>query len=255
MSTSPPIPVPIAVTPVAVPTVAIPVAVLVAILFAVPVLSAIERQEQCERIGQTSLLEKRLIIIQQLIVINKGRLCSFDKSAVWVDATGMHRHRTAECMASLMEAKFLCYLGRPPSVPSNEKSGGIHLDNPHFTTWLHLSMLIDIQMPLINWDCKPRGAIYGEIIDINSLPICHPHECDLQAVCAALERKLLPPEHLANNESAYNLKLKKLYYKSIGGIAEGSATLFTMHNSARKLIVNHIAFLNAEVHFITSQIA
>jgi hypothetical protein len=82
MSTSPPIPVPIAVTPVAVPTVAIPVAVLVAILFAVPVLSAIERQEQCERIGQTSLLEKRLIIIQQLIVINKGRLCSFDKSAV-----------------------------------------------------------------------------------------------------------------------------------------------------------------------------
>ncbi len=116
-------------------------------------------------------------------------------------------------------------------------------------------MLIDIQMPLINWDPKPRGAIYGEIIDINSLPICRPLECDLQAVCVALERKLLPPEHLANNESAYNLKLKKLYYKSIGGITEGSATLFTMHNSARKLIGNHIAFWNAEVHCITSQIA
>jgi hypothetical protein len=28
-----------------------------------------------------------------------------------------------------------------------------------------------------------------------------------------------------------------------------------MHNSARKMIVNHIAFLNAEVHYITSQIA
>jgi hypothetical protein len=179
MSTSPPVPVPVAVTPIAVPTIAIPVAVLVAIPFAVPVLSAIERQEQCERIGQTSLLEKRLIIIQQLIVINKGQLCSFDKSAVQVDATGMHRHCTAECMASLMEAKFLCYLGRPPSVPSNEKSRGIHLNNSHFTTWLHLSMLIDIQMPLINQDHKPRGAIYGEIIDINSLPICCPHECDL----------------------------------------------------------------------------
>ncbi len=74
-------------------------------------------------------------------------------------------------------------------------------------------------------------------------------------VCAALERKLLPPEHLVNNELAYNLKLKKLYYKSIGEITEGSATLFTMHNSARKLIGNHIAFLNAEVHCITSQIA
>ncbi len=126
-------------------------------------------------------------------------------------------------MASLTEAKFLCYLGRSPSIPGNEKSGGIHLDNPHFTMWLHLSMLIDIQMPLINQDRKPRGAIYGEIIDINSLPICPPLECDLQAVCAALERKLLPPEHPANNELAYNLKLKKLYYKSIGGITEGSA--------------------------------
>ncbi len=158
-------------------------------------------------------------------------------------------------MASLMEATFLCYLGRPPSIPVDEKSRGIHLDNPHFTTWLHLSILIDIQTPLINQDHKPCGAIYGEIIDINSLPIHHPLECDLQAVCAALERKLLPPEHPANNESAYNLKLKKLYYRSIGGITEGSATLFTMHNSARKLIGNHIAFLNAEVHCITSQIA
>jgi hypothetical protein len=148
MSMSPPVPIPIAATPVAIPAIAIPVAVPVAILFAVPVLSAIERQEQCECIGQTSLLEKRVIIIQQLIVINEGRLRSFDKAAVQVDATGMHCHHTAECMASLMEAKFLCYLGRPPSVPSNEKSGGIHLDTPHFTMWLHLSMLIDIQRHL-----------------------------------------------------------------------------------------------------------
>ncbi len=72
MSISPPVPVPVVITPIAIPTVAIPVAVPIAILFAVPVLSAIERQEQRERIGQTSLLEKWLIIIQQLIVINKG---------------------------------------------------------------------------------------------------------------------------------------------------------------------------------------
>ncbi len=82
-------------------------------------------------------------------------------------------------MASLTKRKFLCYLGRLPCIPGNEKSGGIHLDNPHFTLWLHLAMLIDIQMPLINQGCKPRGAIYGEIIDINSLPIRHPLECDL----------------------------------------------------------------------------
>jgi hypothetical protein len=171
-----------------------------------------------------------------------------------VDAAGVRGHRMAECMASLTEAKFLCYLGRPPNIPGNEKSGGIPLDNPHFTTWLHLSMLIDFETPLVNPARKPRGAIYGEIIDINSLPICHPLECDLQAVCATLERKLLPPDHPANNESAYNLKLKKLYYKSIGGITEGSATLFTTHNSALKLIGDHIALLNAEVHCITSKI-
>ncbi len=82
MSMSPPVPVPIAVTPTAIPAVAIPVAIPIAIPFAVPFLSAIERQEQHERIGQTSLLEKWLIIIQQLIVINKGQLCSFDKAAV-----------------------------------------------------------------------------------------------------------------------------------------------------------------------------
>jgi hypothetical protein len=122
----------------------------VAIPFAVPVLSAIKRQEQRECIGQTSFLEKWLIIIQQLIVINKGQLRSFEEAAVQVDATGMHRHCMAECMASLTEAKFLCYLGRPPSIPGNEKSGGMHLDNPHNTTWLHLSMLIDIQTPLID---------------------------------------------------------------------------------------------------------
>jgi hypothetical protein len=179
MSTSPPVPIPVAVTPFAVTPIAIPVTVPVAIPFAVPVLSAIERQEQCERIGRTSLLEKRLIIIQQLIVINEGQLCSFDEASVRVDAAGVRGHRTAECMASLTEAKFLCYLGRPPNVPGNEKSGGIPLDNPHFTTWLHLSMLIDFETPLINPACKPRGAIYGEIIDINSLPICRPLECDL----------------------------------------------------------------------------
>ncbi len=82
MSMLPPVPIPVAVTPVAVPAVAVPVAIPVAIPFAVPVLSAIERQEQCERIGRTSLLEKRLIIIQQLIVINEGRLRSFDEASV-----------------------------------------------------------------------------------------------------------------------------------------------------------------------------
>jgi hypothetical protein len=179
MSTSPLVPILVAVTPIAVPAFAVPVTVPVAIPFAVPVLSAIERQEQCERTGRTYLLEKRLIIIQELIVINEGQLHSFDKASVRVDAAGVRAHRTAECKASVTEAKFLCYLGRPPNVPGNEKSGGIHLDNPHFTTWLHLSMLIDFEIPLINPACKPRGAIYGEIIDINSLPIRRPLKCDI----------------------------------------------------------------------------
>ncbi len=96
-----------------------------------------------------------------------------------MDAAGVCGHRTAECMASLTEAKFLCYLGRPPNVPGNEKSGGIPLDNPHFTMWLHLSMLIDFETPLINPARKPCGAIYSEIIAINWLPIHRPLEYDL----------------------------------------------------------------------------
>ncbi len=72
MSTSPPVPVPVAITPIAIPTIAIPVAIPVAIPFAVPDLSAIEQQEQWECIRQTSFLDNHLIIIQQLIVINKG---------------------------------------------------------------------------------------------------------------------------------------------------------------------------------------
>ncbi len=82
MSMSPPVPIPIAVTPIAIPAIAVPVAVPVAIPFTVPVFSAIEQHEQCERIGRTSLLEKQLIIIQQLIVINEGQLHSFDEASV-----------------------------------------------------------------------------------------------------------------------------------------------------------------------------
>jgi hypothetical protein len=47
-----------------------------------------------------------LIIIQQLIVINEGQLCSFDEASVRVDAAGVRGHRTADIMASLTEAKF-----------------------------------------------------------------------------------------------------------------------------------------------------
>ncbi len=72
MLTSPPIPILVTITLIAIPAVAILVAIPATIPLTVLFLSAIEQQEQCERICRTSLLEKRLIIIQQLIVINEG---------------------------------------------------------------------------------------------------------------------------------------------------------------------------------------
>ena len=53
-------------------------------------------------------------------------------------------------------------------------------------------MLIDISTPLIIPNQVPVDACYGETIDVDSIPICCPNNCDLWAVCGALEQKLLP---------------------------------------------------------------
>jgi hypothetical protein len=68
--------------------------------------------------------------------------------------------------------------------------GDFTMQNPVFVTGLHLSMLIDIHTPLVIPNRVPVDKNYGETIDLDSIPIRRPNNCDLRALCGALEQKL-----------------------------------------------------------------
>ncbi len=105
----------------------------------------------------------------KLIVLNEARLRHFEEHSLRnvLDVRPVH---TAECMASFVEVKLLRYLGRPPK---GQTEGAIRVDDPHFTSWLHVYMLTDIHSPLI--DCNLRNVdVQGHPIDVYSLPIRRP---------------------------------------------------------------------------------
>jgi hypothetical protein len=108
----------------------------------------------------------------QLSVINRQRLCDFDTVAL-KNGPHIRKCRSAECMACIWEAKLIRFLENPGI------RGGFTMQNPVFITWLHLSMLIDIHTPLIIPNQVPVDARYGDTIDLDSLPIRHPNNCNL----------------------------------------------------------------------------
>jgi len=148
-------------------------------------------------------------------------------------------------MACISEAKLIFYSGNPGI------RGGFIMQNPVFITWLHLSMLIDIHTPLIIPNRVPVDARYGEAINLDSLPILRPNNCDLRAVCGALEQKLLPQNHPAHENEHANYR----YYESIGGYTEGANAIFQTHNSAHRLIKDHLSVINARLFHLTFDIA
>ena len=97
---------------------------------------------QTERQGRIRFIEFRVLVYTQLAVINRQRLHDFDTVAL-KNSPHICQCRSAECMASISEAKLICFLGHP------EIRGGFTIQNPVIVTWLHLSMLIDIHTPLI----------------------------------------------------------------------------------------------------------
>jgi hypothetical protein len=114
-------------------------------------------------------IERELIIFTKLIVVNEAQLRHFDKHSLH-SASDVCPIFTAECRASLVKVKLLRYLGRPPK---GQTEGNIHVDDPHFTSWLHVYMLTDIHSPLI--DCNLRNVdTRGDTIDVYSLPIHRP---------------------------------------------------------------------------------
>jgi hypothetical protein len=148
-------------------------------------------------------------------------------------------------MACIWEAKLIRF------SENSGIRGGFTMRNPVFITWLHLSMLIDIHTPLIIPNRVPIDARYGDTIDLDSLPICHPNNCNLRAVCGALEQKLLPQNHPAHENEHANY----CYYESIGGYTEGANAIFEMHNSACRLIEDHLSVINARLFHLSCNIA
>ena len=166
--------------------------------------------------GRIRFIENKLLIFTQLAVFNSQRLRDFDTVAL---RNGSHLCKcpSAERMACIGEAKRICF------IRNAGFTGGFTIHNYVFITWLHLSMLIDIHTPLVP-NQVPVDARYGETIDLNSIPIHRPNNCDLRVVCGALEQKLLPQNHPANkNEHANND-----YFKSIRGYTEGADDRFEM---------------------------
>ncbi len=53
------------------------------------------------------------------------------------------------------------------------------MQNPVFITWLDLTMLIDIDTTLIIPNRIPVDARYGETINLDSLHIRRPNNCNL----------------------------------------------------------------------------
>ncbi len=182
--------------------------------------------------------------------MNEARLGHFDKHSLR-RASDVHPICTAECRASLVEVKLLCYLGRPPKC---QTEGALHVDDPHFTSWLHVYMLTDIHSPLIDRNLRNVDT-RGETIDVYSLPIRCPRQQCLQAVCDALQEVLLPPSHPAHHEgSDHNRYINQLYYRLIGGINEDGNCSFASHNSAHKLINDHLQWLHANVNYLTCEL-
>ncbi len=140
-------------------------------------------------------IERELIISTKLIVVNEARLHHFDKHSLR-SASDVCPIYTAEHRASLVKVKLLRYLGRPPK---GQTEGTIHVDDPHFTSWLHVYMLTDIHSPLIDRNLRNVDT-QGDTINVYSLPICHPRQQCLRAVCDALQEILLPPSHPAHHE-------------------------------------------------------
>ena len=66
-----------------------------------------------------------------------------------------------------------------------------------------------------------------------------------------LNKKLLSQNHPAHENEHANYR----YYKSIGGYTEGANAIFETHNSARRLIEDHLSVINGKLIHLTCLIA
>jgi hypothetical protein len=115
-------------------------------------------------------------------------------------------------------------------------------------------MLTDIHSPLPDHNLR-NIDVQGDTINVYSLPICHPRQPCLRAVCDSLIEVILPPSHPAHHEgSVHDRYINRVYYESIGGVDEDGNCSFASHNSAHKLIDDHLKWLRANVYALTCEL-
>jgi hypothetical protein len=109
--------------------------------------------------------EQEIIIVSQLHVINVQQLRDLDRLAMRWDTTDICSIRQEECESILVDMEMMQKMGTPVTY------GGFPLMNLKFKMWLHLKMLIDTEMPLINSSRPPPVDCNGQEIDVSAFPI------------------------------------------------------------------------------------
>ena len=156
-----------------------------------------------ERRNQVYAIKRERIVFTKRIVVNEAWLRHFEEYSLR-SVLVVCPVCTAECRASLVKVKLICYLGRPSK---GQTKGTIHLDDSHFTLWLHVYMLTDIHSPLPDRNLRNVDMRCDTII-VFSLPIRHSWQHCLRAVCDVLIEVILPPSppnHHASQEQQIDL--------------------------------------------------
>ncbi len=106
----------------------------------------------CAREKNKGDLEQEIIIISQLHIVNVQRLGDLDRLAMRWDTTDLCSICQEEHYSIFIKMEMMQKMGTP--VPC----GSFPLTNLKFKTWLHLKMLINMEMPLTNSSCPPLLA-------------------------------------------------------------------------------------------------
>ncbi len=133
-----------------------------------------------------------------------------------------------ECKSILIEMEMMYKMGTPVTY------GGFALTNLKFKTWLHLKMLIDMEIPLTNSTHSPPVDCNGQEINMSAFPIWQPHPDDLHFVCHLIEHSLL---------------------SYIDCVIDHHEHMFVMHNIAPLLCKGHLDDISALLVFYHLKLA
>jgi hypothetical protein len=93
------------------------------------------------------------------------------------DTKDIHSIHQEECKSILTKEEMMQKMGTLVSY------GGFSLTNLKFKTWLHLKMLINSEVLLINSSRPPPVNCNGQEKDMSAFPIQQPHKEDLCIDC------------------------------------------------------------------------